>query len=73
MYACLATLHIPFEGACSSKDLTFYNEIIIIIINKMIITKNTQKKCKQDHNEQQDHDEQQAHDIKLMTIENMKK
>jgi hypothetical protein len=26
MYECLVTLHIPFEGACSLKGLTFYNE-----------------------------------------------
>jgi hypothetical protein len=38
----------------------------------MIITKNTQKKCKQHHNKQQDHDEQQAHEIKFMTTKSQK-
>ncbi len=71
------TLHIPFEGACSLKGLTFYNEKIIIKRENGHNQKH-QKKCKQDHNKQQDHDEQQAHDkqqahdIKLMTTKSQK-
>jgi len=47
--------------ACSLKGLTFLQWKKIKLKEKMIITKSTQKKCKQHHNKQQDHDEQQAH------------